>query len=33
VAVYAAGGRKALENFGKRRGGLALQLTHQVNKM
>jgi hypothetical protein len=30
VAVYAAGGRKALENFGKRRGGLALQLTHQI---
>ncbi len=30
VAVYAAGGRPALENFGKRRGGLVPQLTHQV---
>lgn len=30
VAVYAAGGRKALENFGKRRGGIAKQLTHQI---
>ncbi|MBI4182842.1 MAG: VWA domain-containing protein [Proteobacteria bacterium] len=30
VAVYAAGGRKALEDFGRRRGGAALQLTHQV---
>lgn len=32
VAVYAAGGRHALEDFGKRKGGVALQLTHQVNK-
>ncbi len=32
VAVYAAGGRPALENFGKRRGGVAQQLTHQINK-
>jgi len=32
VAVYAAGGRNALENFGKRRGGIALQLTHQIKK-
>ena len=32
VAVYAAGGRKALEDFGKRRGGIALQLTHQISK-
>ncbi|MDX1527900.1 MAG: VWA domain-containing protein [Gammaproteobacteria bacterium] len=32
VAVFAAGGRKALEDFGKRRGGMALQLTHQINK-
>lgn len=30
VAVYAAGGRRALEAFGRRRGGSALQLTHQV---
>jgi len=30
VAVYAAGGRKALAQFGKERGGVALQLTHQV---
>lgn len=30
VAVYAAGGRRALENYGKERGGLALQLTQQV---
>ncbi len=32
VAVYAAGGRKALEDLGKRRGGIALQLTHQIKK-
>lgn len=32
VAVYAAGGRNALEDFGKRRGGVALQLTHQIKK-
>lgn len=32
VAVYAAGGRKALENLGKRRGGFALKLTHQIGK-
>lgn len=30
VAVYAAGGRKALADYGKAKGGLALQLTHQV---
>lgn len=30
VAVYAAGGRKALEEFGRRRGGAALQLSHQM---
>ena len=30
VAVYAAGGRKALVDYGDRKGGLALQLTHQV---
>lgn len=32
VAVYAAGGRKALERFGRRRGGAVLQLTHQLGK-
>ena len=31
VAAYAAGGRAALERFGHDRGGLALQLTHQVS--
>ncbi len=30
VAVYAAGGRPALEDFGKRRGGAVLQITHQM---
>lgn len=30
VAVYAAGGRQALENFGKRHGGLVHQLTRQL---
>jgi hypothetical protein len=30
VAVYAAGGRKALEDFGKRQGGLTRQLTQQL---
>ena len=29
VAVYAAGGRRALEDYGKRRGGLIRRLTHQ----
>ena len=32
VAVFAAGGRKALEQFGRRRGGAVLQLTRQVRK-
>ncbi|NIM29211.1 MAG: VWA domain-containing protein [Gammaproteobacteria bacterium] len=32
VAVYAAGGRKALENFGRRQGGVALRLTQQLKK-
>ncbi len=32
VAVYAAGGRRALEDFGKTRGGVVKQLTHQVVK-
>lgn len=30
VAVFAAGGRAALVDFGKRSGGLALRLTHQM---
>ena len=30
VAIFAAGGRKALEEFGRKSGGLALQLTHQI---
>lgn len=30
VAVYAAGGRRALEDYGKRTGGAALQITSQV---
>lgn len=30
VAVYAAGGRKALADFSKKRGGVTLKLTHQV---
>ena len=30
VAVYAAGGRKALEDFGKRQGGIARRLTRQL---
>jgi hypothetical protein len=32
VAVYAAGGRKALEQLGRRRGGEVLRLSHQVIK-
>ncbi|MDQ2694988.1 MAG: VWA domain-containing protein [Pseudomonadota bacterium] len=32
VAVYAAGGRRALEDLGRRKGGLVLQLTHQMGK-
>jgi hypothetical protein len=32
VAVYAAGGRRALEDFSKRKGGLVLQLTHELRK-
>jgi len=31
VAVYAAGGRIALEDYGKRTGGAALRITSQVN--
>jgi hypothetical protein len=32
VAVYAAGGRKALEDYGRRQGGAALLLTHRLGK-
>lgn len=32
VAVYATGGAAALEDFGKRTGGAALQLTHQMKR-
>ncbi len=32
VAVYAAGGRPALEAFGKHRGSVVRQLTHQIHK-
>ncbi len=32
VAVYASGGRPALERFGKARGGIALQLTHELDR-
>jgi len=30
VAAYASGGHAALEEFGRNRGGLALQLSHQI---
>ena len=30
VAVYAAGGRQALVDYGRRQGGLVLRLTHQM---
>lgn len=32
VAVYAAGGRRALENFSRSRGGVTKLLTSQINK-
>ena len=32
VAVYAAGGRKALADYGERKGGAVLRLTHQVGR-
>lgn len=32
VAVYAAGGRKALTRYGASRGGAVLQLTHQITR-
>lgn len=31
VAIFAAGGRKALDDFSRKTGGLALRLTHQVS--
>ena len=31
VAIFAAGGRKALENYSKKAGGIVLKLTHQVS--
>lgn len=30
VAVYAAGGRRALENYAKKEGGAVLQIAHQI---
>jgi hypothetical protein len=30
IAAFAAGGRPALENFAKKRGGAALMLTHRM---
>ena len=30
VAIFAAGGRQALENFSRKAGGVALRLTHQL---
>ncbi len=32
VAIFAAGGRKALEDYTKKAGGITLQLIHQVKK-
>jgi hypothetical protein len=32
VAVYAAGGRRALEDYGKRTGGAALRLAHRLGE-
>lgn len=32
VAVFAAGGRKALADFSRRKGGVTLQLTYQIGK-
>ena len=31
VAIYAAGGRKALENYSNKKGGIALKLTQQLH--
>ena len=30
VAVYAAGGRRALEDYGEKVGGVVLRIAHQV---
>ena len=30
VAVFAAGGRKALDDYGRKKGGVVLRITHQV---
>ena len=30
VAVFAAGGPKALSDYGRKKGGVVLQITHQV---
>lgn len=32
VAIYAAGGQRALENYGKQTGNAVLQLIHQIRK-
>jgi hypothetical protein len=32
VAIYAAGGQRALADFSRRAGGMVLQLTHQIGK-
>lgn len=32
VAVYAAGGRRALEDYGRRQGGTALRISHQIER-
>ena len=32
VAIFAAGGRNALEDFSRRTGGATLQITHQLSK-
>jgi len=32
VAVFASGGRKALERYGRARGGVVLALTHQIRR-
>ncbi|MGH8587342.1 MAG: VWA domain-containing protein [Gammaproteobacteria bacterium] len=32
VAVYASGGRQALDRFATERGGIALQLTHEIDE-
>ncbi len=32
VAVYAAGGQRALADFSRKRGGIVLQLTHQLGR-